>query len=234
MKNATGPNKVIAIDGYSSCGKSSFARLIAKETGYLYVDSGAMYRAITLFCLQKGLIDRKGKIDLQALEEALPGVEISFCCQVGSGENHVCLNGVDVEDRIREMDVSEHVSPVSKILMVRRKMVELQREISRGNNVVMDGRDIGTVVFPRADLKIFMTASPKIRAERRHKELLEKGKNISLEEVEQNLLERDFIDENREESPLRKAVDALVIDNSQMSLEDEMKWFREIFKQQVG
>jgi cytidylate kinase len=221
---------VIAIDGYSSCGKSSFAKRIARETGFLYVDSGAMYRAFTLHCLQKGIIGPGGKIEPQMLDQALGEVEIGYICPVEGEDTHVCLNGVDVEERIRQMDVSENVSQISKILIVRKKMVELQRGISKGQNVVMDGRDIGTIVFPRADLKIFMTASPQIRAQRRFKELQAKGVKISFEEVEQNLLERDFIDEHREESPLRKAHDAFLLDNSNMSLDEQMVWFRKLFK----
>jgi cytidylate kinase len=220
---------IIAIDGYSSCGKSSFAKLIARELDYLYIDSGAMYRAFTLYCLQKGVaIDSDP--DINKISELLPEVSLDFKSLEGFVEKRIYLNGQDVEQQIRSMDVSNAVSPVSKIPAVRMKMVYLQRKLSEGRGVVMDGRDIGTVVFPNAKIKIFMTADPLIRAKRRHKELLEKGVEISLEEVEKNIRERDYIDENRAQSPLRKAEDAHLLDNSYMSIDEQMKWFQQWLK----
>lgn len=220
---------IIAIDGYSSCGKSSFAKLIAADLDYLYIDSGAMYRAFTFYCLQKK-IKINPEPDVRAIAALLPEVAIDFKAVEGKKESRITLNGRDVEDQIRSMEVNNAVSQVSKIPEVRKKMVELQRSLGKGRGVVMDGRDIGTVVFPGADIKIFMTADPLIRAKRRHKELLEKGISISLEEVENNIRERDHIDENRSESPLKKAEDAHLLDNSQISPEEQMQWFYKLLK----
>jgi CMP/dCMP kinase len=220
---------IIAIDGYSSCGKSSFAKLIARELDYLYIDSGAMYRAFTLYCLQKGMVI-DSEPDENEILALLPELNISFKNVEGYAESRIYINGKDVEEKIRSMAVSNAVSPVSKIPAVRMKMVQLQRKLSEGKGVVMDGRDIGTVVFPNADIKIFMTADPLIRAKRRHKELLEKGFEISLEEVERNIRERDYIDENRDQSPLKKAEDANLLDNSHMSIDEQMQWFHQLLK----
>ncbi len=223
------PKLTIAVDGYSSCGKSTFAKRIAEELGYIYIDSGAMYRAVTLYCLEQGLI-RNGKVDETGLVSVLGKVDIDFTADNTQGRYLVRLNGRIVEEEIRSMKVSDLVSPVSKIGEVRAKLVGLQRSIQGENGVVMDGRDIGTVVFPDADIKIFMTADPHIRAERRYLELKEKGVPASLEKVEQNIRERDDIDENRLISPLKKAADALVLDNSHMNVEEQMEWFRNLLK----
>ncbi len=221
------PPLVIALDGHSSTGKSSFARAIAAELGYIYIDSGAMYRAITLFAMRdKIIIDEL--VDEKKLEQDIDSVMISFVKNAISGKNEMFLNSENVEEEIRGIKVSEKVSIISKIGFVRKKMVAYQRKMGENKSVVMDGRDIGTVVFPNADIKIFMTADPLIRAERRFKELSDNGVKTSLQEIEHNILERDFIDQNREESPLCKADDALVLDNSYMSREEQMDWFKNI------
>jgi cytidylate kinase len=192
-----------------------------------------MYRAVTLFAIrEKILLDEL--VDLKRLKEELVNLEIAFKINPHAGINEVYLNGKNVEEEIRGMKVSENVSPISKIAFVRKKMVAYQRQMGEKKSVVMDGRDIGTVVFPNADIKIFMTADPLIRAERRFKELKEKGIRTTFDEVESNIRERDFIDQNREESPLKKADDAIVLDNSYMSIEDQMVWFRELLKERFN
>ncbi len=204
----------IAIDGYSSCGKSTLAKALAKEFGYVYVDSGAMYRCVTLYFLQNN-------IDLtsdDAIQKALKEIEIDF------EENKVFLNGTDVSEEIRSMQISNAVSKVSAIKAVRHAMVYLQQNIGIKQNLVMDGRDIGTTVFPKAQLKIFMTAHPMIRAQRRYKELLENGKSVPLDEVMANLNMRDYEDTHREESPLVQAEDAVVLDNSFMTPEEQLEF----------
>jgi len=221
------PPLVIAIDGHSSTGKSSFAKSIAKELSYTYIDSGAMYRAITLFALREKIIIGE-LVDEKRLEEVIDQVMIAFVRNEKTGKIEMHLNLENVEDEIRGIKVSEKVSIISKIGFVRRKMVAVQRKMGEDMSVVMDGRDIGTVVFPKAEIKIFMTADPVIRAERRFKELSEMGVKISLQEIENNILERDFIDQNREESPLRKAEDALVLDNSYMTPSEQMTWFKNL------
>lgn len=221
------PPLVIALDGHSSTGKSSFARQIAAELGYIYIDSGAMYRAITLFAMRdKIIID--DLVDEKKLEQDIDSVMISFVKNTINGKNEMFLNSENVEEEIRGIKVSEKVSIISKIGFVRKKMVAYQRKMGENKSVVMDGRDIGTVVFPNADIKIFMTADPLIRAERRYKELTESGVQTSLQEIEHNILERDFIDQNREESPLCKADDALVLDNSYMTRDEQMNWFKNL------
>jgi cytidylate kinase len=217
---------IIAIDGHSSTGKSSFARAIAGELNYTYIDSGAMYRAITLYAMQEKLIIGEF-VDEKKLEQNMDSINISFVKNEVSGKNEMYLNHENVETEIRGIEVAGNVSIISKIGFVRRQMVAFQRKMGEQKSVVMDGRDIGTVVFPNADIKIFMTADPLIRAERRYKELLENSVKTSLQEVEHNILERDFIDQNRVESPLRKAEDALVMDNSYMTPEEQMKWFKD-------
>ena len=220
---------VISLDGYSSCGKSSFAKTIAKELGYIYIDSGAMYRAITLFAMQNGLI-RNGKADQYSLEKYLSELEIDFRYNSNSSQYETCLNGENVESKIRSMEVSENVSEVSKIKSVRQRLVALQRRMGEKKGIVMDGRDIGTVVFPNADIKIFMTATLEVRAQRRFLELKEKGLSVSLEEVKENLTQRDNIDQNRTESPLKKADDALILDNSNMTPAQQLEWFKKILE----
>jgi cytidylate kinase len=219
---------VIAIDGHSSTGKSSFAKAIAAKAGYVYVDSGAMYRAVTLYGLQYGLISNDGKINTAALIAALPDIRIEF--RNIDGQNVTFLQGVNVEHDIRGIRVSRQVSAVSAIAEVRTHLVHLQQLMGKDKGIVMDGRDIGTVVFPQAELKIFMTADPRVRAERRHRELVAKGGQVSLDETLRHILQRDYIDEHRAVTPLRKAGDALLLDNSHLTPADQMKWFEEIWE----
>jgi cytidylate kinase len=224
---------IIAIDGHSSGGKSTFAKAIARELGITYIDSGAMYRAVTLYCLENGLIN-DNKIDINGLENKLGHINIEFRFNDLLVRSETFLNGKNVEDRIREIDVSQHVSPVSKIGSVREKMVHLQREMAKDRSVVMDGRDIGSVVFPDADVKIFLTANEQIRAKRRYDELKEKGMEVSFREVEKNITDRDHQDSSREISPLVRPADAHVLDNSNMSVEDQMAWFNGILRGKFG
>jgi cytidylate kinase len=223
---------IIAIDGYSSCGKSTFAIEVAKRMQYLYIDSGAMYRAVTFYCLQNNLI-RNGKPDEDLLIESLKNIHISFQHNPEKDIHEIFLNGKNRNEEIRSIEVSNYVSQISKIKKVREKMVELQRELGKNKQIVMDGRDIGTVVFPNADIKIFMTADPAIRAQRRYKELIEKGEKVDYDEIEKNIRERDFIDENREISPLRKANDAIILDNSDMSVKEQMEWIMDLINQRL-
>jgi len=223
----------IAIDGHSSCGKSTFAKLIAGEMGYLYLDSGAMYRAATLYFLEKGYVG-KDLLKVDAIEEEIDRVEISFT-KTGKTDGYTThLNGRNVENEIRGIEVSAHVSPVSAIGAVRSHMVKLQRLIGQEGGIVMDGRDIGTVVFPNADIKIFMTASVDVRAKRRYDELVAKGVKVELEEIRKNIIIRDLTDENREISPLRRADDALILDNSRMTVEKQMVWIRQLIEKKLN
>jgi cytidylate kinase len=217
----------IAIDGYSSCGKSTIAKQIAKEFGYIYVDSGAMYRAITLFALQRdyiieGIVNKKLIDDLEA-------IKVSFILN-DQGVPETILNGINVETEIRTPRISKNVSPVSAIKEVRQKLVARQQELGKLGGIVMDGRDIGTVVFPKADLKLFITASPDIRAERRFHELTQKGIKTTVKEVKESLLSRDEYDMNREESPLRQADDAILFDNSYLTKEEQHHKLIQIIK----
>jgi CMP/dCMP kinase len=220
---------IIAIDGYSSCGKSSFAKAIAKRLNYIYIDTGAMYRAVTLVALQHKAIV-KDEIDKTLIKELLKDLNITFKRDVNTGSNETFINDEKVEDQIRSMEVSNYVSVVSQIKFVREKMVEMQRKMSQSKGVVIDGRDIGTVVFPNADIKIFMTAEPDVRAKRRYDELKAKGENVSFEEIRNNLFKRDEQDTTRAESPLLKADDASVLDNSNMTPDDQMSWFNKILE----
>ncbi len=224
---------IITLDGYSSCGKSTFAKAIASELGYIYIDSGAMYRAVTLFCLRKGLVTG-GIADESRIISLLPEVNISFRHSSETGYFETLLNGELVEREIRDRAVSDNVSAVSTIAEVRYKLVDLQREMASGGGIVMDGRDIGTVVFPEAELKIFMTASPEVRAQRRYLELVSKGLPADVDAVVKNITDRDRIDSTREVSPLRQAADAVVLDNSDMTPEEQMKWFRKLFKKKMN
>ena len=217
----------IAIDGYSSCGKSTIAKDLAKKLNYIYIDSGAMYRAITLYAMEHNLI-KGSKIDLKALKEHLSDINISFKFNRKTKVNETYLNDKNVEAEIRRLNVSNKVSLISTIDFVRRRLVELQWEMAADGRVVMDGRDIGTVVLPNADLKIFMTASAEIRAERRHKELLEKGEDVSLDEILKNIEERDHLDTTRKISPLKKADDAIVLDNSKLTQDEQLYWIIKI------
>jgi cytidylate kinase len=218
---------IIAIDGYSSCGKSTFARLIAKELNYIFIDSGAMYRAVTLFCMRKNYISNYS-LNTSAILSEIRDIHIDFVYNPDLNEYETFLNSENVEKQIRSMEVTAHVSKISQIHEVRERMVELQREIGVSKGIVMDGRDIGTVVFPDADIKIFMTASVDIRAKRRFDELKNKGININFEEIKRSIIARDIADENRDISPLRRADDAIVLDNSRMTVDEQMIWIKKI------
>lgn len=231
MQNLYKNNLTIALDGYSSTGKSSFAKLIAAKLGYLYVDSGAMYRVVTLHCIEKGLFDNTEEPAPDLVINELPAIEISFRRDEREGLNLTYLGDKMVEKEIRSMLVSGKVSYISTIAEVRATMVDLQRKMSESGGVVMDGRDIGTVVFPDAEIKIFMTASADIRAERRHKELREKGVEEDFADVLHNISERDRIDSGRDASPLLRADDATLLDNSSITIEEQMIWFFEMYKE---
>lgn len=220
---------VIAIDGYSSCGKSTFAKAIAKELNFIYIDSGAMYRAVTLFALRNGFIDGQHVFESE-LKQNIDSVDIDFRKNIENGKLETWLNGENIEEEIRDIDVSRNVSLIAKIREVRVKMVEQQRRMSAGQSVVMDGRDIGTVVFPDADIKIFMTADKDIRIKRRLDELKAKGLDVDHEKIKENIEERDRIDTTRKESPLRKASDAILLDNSYMTPQEQMVWFKKILE----
>lgn len=219
---------IIAIDGFSSCGKSTMAKALARRVGYLYIDSGAMYRAVTLYSLRNGLTN-DGNIQEEKLKNQLDKIHIDFRLNPDSGLPETFLNGENVEKDIRSMAVSELVSPVSALAFVRQAMVRQQQVLGRKKGIVMDGRDIGTTVFPGAELKIFVTASPEIRAKRRMDEMQQKGIQVTFEEVLQNVEKRDYIDQHREESPLRKADDALLLDNSYMTPEQQDRWIMDRF-----
>ncbi len=219
----------IAIDGYSSCGKSTVARSLARRMGYTYIDSGAMYRAVTLFCIRKGLI-KDSVVDEEKLRPLMSQISIDFEHNPITNNEDTFMNGENIEHEIRRIEVSNLVSPVSKIDFVREEMVKLQRQLSKDKGIVMDGRDIGTVVFPDADLKIFMTADPEIRAMRRYEELRGKNETVSLEEIKKNIQNRDYIDSHREHSPLRQADDAVVLDNSMLTREEQLQWILDLIK----
>ena len=220
---------IIAIDGHSSTGKSTFAKAIAAELGYIYVDSGALYRSITLYALQQGLIQEQN-IDQKALIQALPHIHIRFS-PVEKGSQSVWLNEQDVSAAIRSLPVSQMVSPVSALPFVRNYVDGILQELGKEKGIVMDGRDIGTVVFPNAELKIFMTAAPEIRAQRRYDELTAVGAHPSFEEILENIRQRDEMDQQRSTAPLRRAPDALLLDNSQMSLPEQMTWIKSLIQQ---
>ena len=215
---------IIAIDGHSSCGKSTFAKAIAQRLGYIFIDTGAMYRAVTLYALEHGAIN-SGMVDEQRVESMLDDIEINFRFNPERGASDIYVNGELVEGKIRGIEVSNAVSAVSSIGAVRHKLVAMQQQMGKNGGVVMDGRDIGTVVFPNAELKIYMTADAMVRAERRYKELTAKGDSVTLEEIYENVVSRDKADMSRAISPLRKADDAIVLDNSAMSVEEQMAWF---------
>lgn len=214
---------IVAIDGHSSCGKSTVAKDLAKVLSIAYIDTGAMYRAVTLYALQNNLIDND-IVDEKGIVESLSNISVSFTFNSETKSNETFLNGKNVEKDIRTLEVSNKVSYVSTIGSVRKQLVEWQRDMGSKQSVVMDGRDIGTVVFPNADIKIFMTASDEVRAKRRYDELTSKGENVTMDEVLNNIKERDYIDSTRAESPLRKAEDAILLDNSKMSIEDQFDW----------
>jgi CMP/dCMP kinase len=227
------PRLIIAIDGYSSCGKSTVAKALARKLRLHYIDSGAMYRAVTLFFMRNNIpIPEPDEVNHNGFDygSVLDRIHISFRINPETGFSEVYLNGENVEEKIRSMDVSENVSHVSSIREVRHKMVHLQQLAARDGGLVMDGRDIGTTVFPHADLKIFMKADPEVRAQRRHKEMLEKGMTVSREEVIQNLVGRDYEDSHREESPLRRAKDAIILDNSNMNFDEQVDFVMQELK----
>lgn len=214
----------IAIDGFSSCGKSTMAKDLAKEIRYIYIDSGAMYRAVTLYCLENSLFNSDGSVNSEELEKHINDISVSFCLNEATLKPETFLNGVNVESKIRTMEVSSRVSLVAALGFVREALVKLQQEMGKSKGIVMDGRDIGTVVFPDAELKIFVTASAEIRAKRRYDELMAKGQEVSFDEILKNVEERDRIDQTRAVSPLRKADDAIVLDNSNMTVEEQKAW----------
>ena len=220
---------IIALDGFSSCGKSTFAKSIAQRLGYIFIDTGAMYRAVTLYALEHGAI-RSGMVDEDAVVALLDDITITFRFNPQRGASDIYVNGDLVEGKIRTIEVSNCVSPVSSIREVREKLVNMQQQMGRARGVVMDGRDIGTVVFPDAELKIYMTADAKVRAERRYAELTAKGESVSFEEVLDNVVSRDKADMSRAISPLRQAEDAIVLDNSHMTVEEQMAWFDREFE----
>ena len=224
---------VIAIDGHSSGGKSSYAKTIAKELGITYVDSGAMYRAVTLYAMENNLI-RDGIIDEQEIVRQLDSISIEIIFNPEKARYETWMNGKNIEDDIRTVTVSSYVSPVSKIREIRETLVDLQREMARDKGVVMDGRDIGTVVFPDADIKIYLTAKPEIRAQRRYDELKEKGMDASYDEIHENIMDRDHQDSTRDISPLKKAEDAVELDNSSMTPEEQMVWFKDLLEKKFG
>ena len=220
---------IIAIDGHSSCGKSTFAKAIAARLGYIFIDTGAMYRAVTLYALENGAI-LSGIVDEERVVKMLGDINIDFRFNPERGASDIYVNGDLVEGKIRTIEVSNCVSAVSSIAQVRTKLVAMQQEMGLRRGIVMDGRDIGTVVFPDAELKIYMTADPMVRAERRFKELTAKGDNVTLEEVYENVVSRDKADMTRAISPLRKADDAIVLDNSHMTVDEQMAWFDREFE----
>ena len=224
---------IIAIDGHSSCGKSTFAKAIAARLGYIFIDTGAMYRAVTLYALENGAI-RSGVVDEDSVVKMLGDINIDFRFNPERGASDIYVNGDMVEGKIRTIEVSNCVSAVSSIAEVRTKLVAMQQAMGLRRGIVMDGRDIGTVVFPDAELKIYMTADAMVRAERRYKELTAKGDSVTLEEIYENVVSRDKADMSRAISPLRKADDAIVLDNSHMSVEEQMAWFMERYEEALA
>ena len=214
---------IIAIDGHSSCGKSTMAKALARQLGYIYVDTGAMYRTVTLFALRNGIF-KGDNLDAARLEEMMPQVNVSFRLNPETNLPEACLNGECVESEIRTMEVSSHVSPVAALPFVRKAMTLQQQRMGLEKGIVMDGRDIGTVVFPQAELKIFVTASAEVRAKRRYDELKAKGDDVNFDEILRNVQERDYIDSHREVAPLRQADDAVVLDNSFMTIPEQNEW----------
>ncbi len=222
------PDIIIAIDGYSSTGKSSFAKIVANEFSFTYLDSGALYRAVTFFAMENGFIDEECTIDVPELDKALAGLDVHF------GKGGTYIGDRCIETEIRSLAVAGKVSPIATVPEVRNFVDKKLREFGQKRRIVMDGRDIGTTVFPDAELKIFMTASAEIRAERRAAEMRAKGEDVNIEDVKQNLIERDYIDSHRETSPLSKAEDAITLDNSYMTIEDQMVWLKEIMAERFG
>lgn len=224
----------IAIDGFSSCGKSTMAKDLARELGYVYVDTGAMYRCVTLYALRHGLFRTDGTINLPQLEAEIPNINISFKLNKETGRPDTYLNNENVESEIRTMEVSSHVSPIAAVTFVRAALVAQQQKMGEDKGIVMDGRDVGTVVFPNAELKIFVTASAEVRAQRRYDELKAKGMEADFEEILENVKQRDYIDSHREVSPMRKADDAIELDNSHISIAEQKQWLIEQYKRVCG
>lgn len=225
---------IVAIDGHSSCGKSTMAKSLAAQVGYIYVDTGAMYRAVTLFAMREGLFDAQGQPDAARLEALVPEIEVSFRLDPDTHLPLVCLNGEVVEEEVRTLEVSSHVSAIAALPFVREALTRQQQRMGEEKGIVMDGRDIGTVVFPQAELKVFVTASAKVRAQRRFLELTAKGQAVAFEDILRNVQERDYIDSHREVAPLRQADDALVLDNSEMTREEQMQWLLDRFEERTG
>ena len=225
---------IIAIDGHSSCGKSTMAKDLARRIGYVYVDTGAMYRAVTLYALRHGLICNDGTVDAEGLRAQMDNIHIAFRFNPETGRPDTYLNDELVEQTIRSLEVSSHVSPVAALDFVRRAMVSQQQRMGEEKGIVMDGRDIGTTVFPQAELKIFVTASAEVRAQRRFDELKAKGMPADFADILRNVEERDYIDSHREVSPLRQAPDALVLDNSHMTIEEQNQWLMQRFEEKTA
>ena len=224
----------LAIDGFSSCGKSTMAKDLARELGYVYVDTGAMYRCVTLYALRHGLFRTDGTINLPQLEAEIPNINISFKLNKETGRPDTYLNNENVESEIRTMEVSSRVSPIAAVPFVRAALVAQQQKMGEDKGIVMDGRDVGTVVFPNAELKIFVTASAEVRAQRRYDELKAKGMEADFEEILENVKQRDYIDSHREVSPMRKADDAIELDNSHISIAEQKQWLIEQYKRVCG
>ena len=225
---------IVAIDGHSSCGKSTMAKSLAAQVGYIYVDTGAMYRAVTLFAMRQGLFDAQGQPDAARLEALVPEIEVSFHLDPTTNLPLVCLNGEVVEEEVRTLEVSSHVSAIAALPFVREALTRQQQRMGEEKGIVMDGRDIGTVVFPQAELKVFVTASAEVRAQRRFLELTAKGQAVAFEDILRNVQERDYIDSHREVAPLRQADDALVLDNSELTREEQMQWLLDRFEERTG
>ena len=223
----------IAIDGFSSCGKSTMAKELAKKIGYIYVDTGAMYRSVTLFAMRHGLFNADGSVKTDALKQQMSNIDITFKFNEKAGRPDTYLNGECVEEAIRTLEVSNHVSPIAAIPFVRAAMVARQQRMGRDKGIVMDGRDIGTTVFPEAELKVFVTASAEVRAQRRYDELKEKGIPADFDDILKNVQERDYIDSHREVSPLRKAADAIELDNSHMTIAEQNDWLMRQVQQRI-
>ena len=223
----------IAIDGHSSCGKSTMAKDLAREVGYIYVDTGAMYRSVTLYALRHGLFNDDGSVKTAELEAAMPDIQITFRFNKETERPDAYLNGKRVEDEIRSLEVSNHVSLIAAVPFVRTAMVAQQQQMGKDKGVVMDGRDIGTTVFPDAELKVFVTASAEVRAQRRFDELKAKGMPADYDDILKNVQERDYLDSHREVSPLRKADDAILLDNSNMTIAEQKEWLMERFTEKT-
>lgn len=224
----------IAIDGHSSCGKSTMAKDLAREVGYVYVDTGAMYRSVTLYALRNNLFNEDGSVKTAELEQQMSQINISFKFNAETGRPDTYLNNECVEKEIRSLEVSNHVSPIAAVPFVRTAMVAQQQQMGKDKGVVMDGRDIGTTVFPDAELKIFVTASAQVRAQRRYDELKAKGMPADFDDILKNVEERDYIDSHREVSPLRKADDAIELDNSNMTIPEQKQWLMDRFKEKTN